>query len=244
MSRAMRRADKPAATFDRKRLWNLLVAFIVLALTAGTVWIYLSLESPPSVAELLTIAERGRESGFAPLFALTSFVVGGLLVFPVNLLIAATIVVFGPVMGAVYALLGSLASAVVVHELGRRLPATLVARLFGARGERLRKRIVGHGLLAVAIVRFLPVAPYSVVSVFFGVARVRRSHYIIGTALGMLPGITLYAIFIDRAREALLHPNPLAWLGVLAAILLIVVVAVGLRVWQRQRDGADSDASA
>lgn len=239
-----RRADKLASSLHRRRLRNLFVAFVVLALTVGAAWIYVSLESPPSIAEMLAAAERGRDSGFAPWIALASFVIGGLLVFPVNLLIAATIVVFGPVMGALYALLGSVASAIVVHELGRRLPATLVARVFGTRGERLRKRIVGHGLLAVAIVRMLPVAPYSVVSVFFGVARVRRLDYIIGTALGMLPGITLYAIFVDRAREALLNPHPLAWLGVIAAILLIVIVAIGLRAWQRKRDDADTDASA
>lgn len=239
-----RRADKLASSLHRRRLRNLFVAFVVLALTVGAAWIYVSLESPPSIAEMLAAAERGRDSGFAPWIALASFVIGGLLVFPVNLLIAATIVVFGPVMGALYALLGSVASAIVVHELGRRLPATLVARVFGTRGERLRKRIVGRGLLAVAIVRMLPVAPYSVVSVFFGVARVRRLDYIIGTALGMLPGITLYAIFVDRAREALLNPHPLAWLGVIAAILLIVIVAIGLRAWQRKRDDADTDASA
>jgi uncharacterized membrane protein YdjX (TVP38/TMEM64 family) len=51
----------------------------------------------------------------------------------------------------------------------------------------------------------------------------------------MLPGIVLYALFVDRALAALADPHPLALLGVAAAVALIVAVALGVRAWQIRR---------
>ena len=222
----------------RRRRRGLVAFILLLALVVlGAAWWWLPLESPLPVARWLATAGRWRASPLAPLVALACFVVGGVLVFPVNVLTAATIIVFGAVAGAAWALLGAVLSAIVVHEIGRRLPATLVARLAGARGERLRARVVGHGLLAIAVVRIVPLAPYSVISLVAGVARIRRFDYIAGTALGMLPGIVLYAVFIDRARATLLDPHPLAWLGLLGALVLIAAAAVGLRHWRRREAG-------
>lgn len=211
---------------------------LLVALAVCLAWLYLPIESAPSIAELLALAQHARASPLAPFIALACFAIGGLVVFPVNVLIAATIIVFGPLVGALLALLGSLLSAIVVHEAGRRMPQAMVARLFGARGERLRERVVGHGLFAIAIVRIVPVAPYSVVSLISGVARIRRIDYIAGTALGMLPGIVLYALFIDRARAVLLDPHPLAWAGLAGALFLVVAVALAVRLWRRGREAA------
>ncbi len=188
----------------------------------------------PTIVDLLAQAERWRSSPFAPWIALACFVAGGLVVFPVNLLTAATIVVLGPVLGAGCALAGSELSAAAVYEIGRLLPPATFARIGGKRGEHLRRRVVGHGIAAVALVRLVPVAPYSVVSFVAGAARVRRGGYLLGTALGMTPGIVLYAIFVDRARAVLLDPHPRAWLGLGAAIALIVGVAIVVRLRSRR----------
>jgi len=195
----------------------------------------------PPIADLLARADQWRSSPLAPWIALACFVVGGLVVFPVNLLIAATIVVLGPVRGGVFALAGAVSSAALVYELGRLLPPTAFVRVAGSRGERLRRRAVGHGVLAVALVRLVPVAPYSVIGFVAGAARIRRGGYLLGTALGMAPGVVLYALFVDRARAVLLDPHPFAWLGLGVAIALILGVAVLVRLRARRR-GAARDA--
>jgi uncharacterized membrane protein YdjX (TVP38/TMEM64 family) len=178
-----------------------------------------------------------RSSPVAALAMLGVFLVGGLLVFPVNILIAASIVAFGPVVGAAIALLGSLASALLLHAIGSLLPERIHARFAGATVERMRERIVRHGVLAVAIVRLVPIAPYSIVSLAAGAAGVRRVPYLAGTALGMAPGIALYAVFIDRARAVIADPRPLSWAMLLFAIVLIVAVALLLkRLRRRGRD--------
>jgi uncharacterized membrane protein YdjX (TVP38/TMEM64 family) len=213
----------------------LLVAALALA---GALVASLVLLSPlewPGGDDVLDAARRARELPLAPLLALACFAIGGLVVFPVNLLIAACIVVFGPGTGAPLALAGSVLSASLLHEIGRRLPRETTRRWFGARGERLRERIVGHGLVAIAIVRIVPVAPYSIVGFVSGVARVHRGDYLIGTALGMAPGVALYALFVDRALAVLADPHPLAWLLLATALALLVVSGFGVRAWNRRR---------
>lgn len=225
-------AVRPRRT--RRRIIALTALLVSLAACLG--WQYLPIDSLPSIAQILALAQQAHTSPLAPFIALGSFVIGGLVVFPVNMLIGVTMIAFGPVVGALLALLGSVLSAIIVHEVGRRIPQAMVARLFGTRGERLRARVVGHGLLAIAIVRIVPIAPYSVVSLISGVARIRRRDYIAGTAFGMLPGIVLYAFFIDRARAVLLDPHPLAWAGFAGAVVLIAAVTLAVRLWHRKRE--------
>ena len=180
----------------------------------------------PALIDRMTV---WRDSPLAMLSMLGCFIVGGLVVFPVNLLIATAIVVFGPVAGAAIALAGSLASAAVLHQIGAAFPEHVFSRFAGRHAEQLRERVARHGLIAVAIVRLLPVAPYSIVSLAAGIAGIRRAPYFVGTALGMLPGIVLYALFADRARKVIADPRPLSWAMLLFALLLIVAVALLLR---------------
>ena len=221
------------------RIRAALVAVAALALAGAIVAWFVSRPAFdwPDARELPDLARRAREWPGAPLIALACFAIGGLLVFPVNLLIAASVVVFGPLAGVALALTGSVLSASLVHEIGRRLPSDTMRRWFGPRGERLRARIVGHGLLAIAFVRIVPVAPYSIVGFVSGVARVGRRDYLLGTALGMAPGIVLYALFVDRALAVLADPHPLAWLLLATALALLLAFALGARTWNRRRSG-------
>jgi uncharacterized membrane protein YdjX (TVP38/TMEM64 family) len=223
--------DRPAvaASTSRRRMLRrfalMLSVFALLTLVVALIVV------SPRVAwsDLPAIVERlgaWRSSPVAMIAMIGAFLVGGLVVFPVNLLIATSIVAFGPVAGAAIALLGSLASALLLHAIGSLLPEKIRAR-FAV--ERVRERIARHGVLAVAIVRLVPIAPYSIVSVAAGAAGIRRVPYLAGTVLGMAPGIALYAIFIDRARAVVADPRPLSWAMLVFAIVLIVVVALLLK---------------
>lgn len=229
---AEHRDEAPVTQSRRRRALRwLLIAGIVCALLTLAVAVVVGARTF-AWSDLPAFIDRmsaWRDSPLAMLAMLGCFIVGGLVVFPVNLLIAASIVVFGPIAGALIALLGSVASAGVLHQIGAAFPEHVWTRFAGRHAEQLRERVARHGLIAVAVVRVLPVAPYSVVSLAAGVAGIPRMPYFAGTALGMLPGIVLYALFADRAREVLADPRPLSWAMLLFALLLIVAVAWLLR---------------
>jgi uncharacterized membrane protein YdjX (TVP38/TMEM64 family) len=220
----------------RKRLLAFAGALAVIA-AAAAAWQVAPRFTDTTVADVFAAAQAWRGSLWAAPVLLAAFVAGGLVAFPVNLLIALAIVVLGPWGGAPCALAGVLLSAVALHEIGRALPERFHARLADPRWRHLRERILAHGVLAVAAVRLVPVAPYSVVSLASGMLRVRRGDYVAGTALGMAPGIALYAVFADRAVAALRDPHPLAWLSLLGVVVVIVALAWIARARHRARGG-------
>jgi uncharacterized membrane protein YdjX (TVP38/TMEM64 family) len=107
---------------------------------------------------------------------------------PVMALVVATVVVFGPILGVAYALVGAVASAAIAYGVGRALWRDALQRMAGPSFERLRRRFGRHGILAVAAVRLLPIAPFTIVNLVAGALRVRFDHFIVGTLLGMAPG--------------------------------------------------------
>jgi uncharacterized membrane protein YdjX (TVP38/TMEM64 family) len=236
----------PSRSRRQRALRWLLIALVIAALLTLAIGAVIGARSF-AWSELPQFIDRmsaWRSSPLAMLAMLGCFVLGGLVVFPVNLLIAASIVVFGPVVGAVIALLGSVASAAVLHQIGRSFPEHVWTRIAGRHAERLRERIAQHGVLAVAVVRLVPIAPYSVVSVAAGVADIGRGAYLAGTALGMAPGILLYALFIDRARAVIADPRPLSWAMLLFAVILLVAVALLLRAFRRRSHARKAEAGA
>jgi len=175
-----------------------------------------------------------REHAWAPLAVLLAFVGGGLVAFPLLVLIAATALVFGPVTGPVYALAGALCSAALTFGIGRKLGRETVRKLAGHRVNDLSRRLAKRGLIAVAFVRMLPVAPFSIVNVVAGASHIRWRDFLLGTIIGLLPGVTTMTFFVDRAIAAVRHPGA----GTFALIALAVALIFALVFMLRRKLGA------
>jgi phospholipase D1/2 len=196
--------------------------FVVVALLA--LWRYTPARELAQPRRLAAVASEVRDSWWASPVAATAFVVAGLLLFPVTVMILATAAVFGPWQGSATSLLGSMASALLLYAVGRRVGIHAVASLAGKRVERLSRAVARRGIIAVATVRVLPLAPFSVVNLMAGAARVPLRDYLLGTAVGMGPGIVLFSLFANRVERALRHPTAGSVgvaLGVAAGIALI-----------------------
>ena len=175
----------------------------------------------------------------APLFAVAFFVLGGLVVFPVIVLIAATAAALGPWMGALSATAGVLASSFVLFMIGRFLGHKRLQALLGGRATRVQRRIVDKGVVAVAMIRMVPVAPFSLVNVLAGASQLRLGDFLLGTILGMAPGIitmaALGAQIADFAKNASwssavpLGLTILLWIAVCMAVQFVVTWWSGRR---------------
>ncbi|MCC6889546.1 MAG: TVP38/TMEM64 family protein, partial [Hyphomicrobiales bacterium] len=168
----------------------------------------------------------------APLIVPALFVLAGLLVFPVTVLIVATAAAFGPWLGFAYAAIGAIASAVVTYGIGVAVGQKALDNALGPRLNRIRRRIASQGVLAVALVRMVPIAPFTVINLAAGASRIPFVDYVIGTALGMLPGLVLMSALGYQIFNVLTAPTPLnvglfvlavlAWIGVSLAIQSLV----------------------
>ena len=213
-----------------------LVMLTVFLMAAAISLRHTPLQAYLNLHALVLLAGDLRELVLAPLWIMLAFVIGGLLMVPVTLLIAATGMVFGTFPGAWYALAGSVLSAATGYLLGAMLGRDTVRRMMGARIRRLSLRIARRGVIAMIIVRTLPLAPYSVVNIVAGASHIRPSDFLIGTVLGMLPGILLTTAFAEHLLMAIHQPSHRT-LGILIiVVLLLIAVAVATaRMMRRQQ---------
>lgn len=210
-----------------RRLVGLGMFALTLAICA-LAWRFTPLGKWINLSSLIAVAQRIDDMPFTPLIVIAFYTLAGLLI-PITLLIAVTGIVFGPLYGALYAIVGSVATAVFTYLIGRWIGRDTVRRYLGARVNRLSRRIAKRGILAMAIIRILPVAPFTVVNVIAGASHIGLRDYMLGTALGMSPGIVLTVVFVHHLAEAIRHPSPSAF-AILAAIgVLLIGIAVGLQ---------------
>jgi uncharacterized membrane protein YdjX (TVP38/TMEM64 family) len=122
------------------------------------------------------------------------FLVGGVVAFPVTVLILATAAIFGPWFGMLYAMLGVLASALVMYGIGAWLGRDILQRFFGARMQRFKQEMASRGVLAVAAIRMVPVAPFTLINLMAGALSIALMDYVVGTLIGILPGLIASAV--------------------------------------------------
>ena len=207
------------------RVWRVAIALLALAAIAAA-WRWTPLRDSIALGSLIDIARNLDDSPIAPLAILAAYVVAGLLVIPVTALIVATGVVFGPLLGGVYAMSGALLSAAVTYFIGRRLGRNTVRHLAGSRLNRITRRLAKKGLLAIIAVRLLPIAPFSVVNAVAGASHIGFAKFVLGTAIGLAPGITITMLFVDRVTAVVTDPGLGTFLTLGAFIAMIVTVAV------------------
>ncbi|NNL67134.1 MAG: hypothetical protein HKP30_12885, partial [Myxococcales bacterium] len=138
-----------------------------------------------------------------PLVAVALFTLVSVLLVPVTAVTAATGLALGPVIGIPVAWLGSIASAWIGYAAGRLLWRDAVRGLAGDRLNALSRRLARRGILATALLRVVPVAPFMVVNLVAGASHVRASDFVVGTALGVLPGTVLIVLGAGALRAAL-----------------------------------------
>jgi phosphatidylserine/phosphatidylglycerophosphate/cardiolipin synthase-like enzyme/uncharacterized membrane protein YdjX (TVP38/TMEM64 family) len=213
----------------RKLLRFAVLLLVLIGLAAAWQWTPLK-----GFMNLDTISAAGEYldgTGAAPLIVLAGYVVGSLVMFPVTIMILATAFMFGPISGFLYSLFGCLLAAVVTYGIGWLLGRKVVSRLAGSRLNRLSRRLARHGVLVVTTVRILPVAPFTVVNLVAGASHIRFYEYVLGTIIGMTPGITAATIFERQLEAAIRRPdfNSLAALAVIAALIIGAVLVIKSR---------------
>ena len=218
-----------ARTDTRGRLIGIAAGVALLAAMA-LAWRVTPLDEWLAFDRLIDAGDALRDSPWAAAGVVLIYAAGGLVAFPLLVLIAATAMLFGPLLGPIYALLGALASATLTFAIGRKLGRETVRRLAGQRVNELSRRLARRGLVTVAFVRMLPIAPFSVVNVVAGASHIRWSDFLLGTIIGLLPGITTLTFFVDRAIAAIRDPGA----GTFALLAVAVAILVAL-VWALRR---------
>ena len=174
----------------------------------------------------------------APLVFVLGYAVLVLVPSPAGLLTIAGGALFGVWAGSALVLAGALLGAVISFEAGRLLGRDAVAKLTGGRLQRVDRLLGDHGLAAVLTVRLLPVLPFTALNYAAGLSGVGRRDYVLGSAVGMLPGVVAYTAVGAYGSDP--------W-KLTAAVAALVLLVLASGAWGRRlvaRSGAGAGAGA
>ncbi len=99
---------------------------------------------------------------------------------------------FGLAAGIAIVLVAAVLGAIVAFGLGRTLGRDAVQRFTGTRVARVDALLRRRGILAVIGLRLVPVVPFTAVNYAAGLTSVGVRDYVLGTAVGIVPGTVAY----------------------------------------------------
>ncbi len=219
---------------------GLAVLALVLALIGlMLIWRHTALSEfadPRRIGEFLA-ASRGEPWAFLVVAAL--FLLGGAMVFPLNIMVLATAATFGPWFGLLYSAIGALFSSAVMHTVGARLGKDALGRILGPRWRRALEAVRSRGVLTVAAVRVLPIAPFTLVNLAAGASGISLLDFLLGSLIGLAPGVALLSFMGDRIVRIVSDPS----IAEISVLVLCIVAYAGFvfaaqALLSRRRSGA------
>jgi uncharacterized membrane protein YdjX (TVP38/TMEM64 family) len=207
---------------------------VLLALVAGGVIVALAVGVPPldQIRSWIDTAGWAAPLLYAALYAALTLTPA-----PATVLSVGAGLLFGIATGLAVVMGAALTGATVAFALARWLGRDAVARIDNARLHRLDGLLRRRGLLAVIGIRLVPLLPFGTVNFASGLTAVRARDYVLGTAIGILPGAT--ALVTIGAYGA--TPGSLPF--VLAVAGLAVLAVGGLVAARRGRAAPAGPAS-
>ncbi|HZM84778.1 MAG TPA: VTT domain-containing protein [Candidatus Limnocylindrales bacterium] len=136
---------------------------------------------------------------------------------------------FGTFLGAGLSLAAALLAASVCFVAGGWAGHALLMKKAGPRLRAVDGWLARRGLLAVIVVRLLPVAPFGLVSYAYGASSTRFRDFILGTAIGGLPSSMSYATI----GAAAVSPGTISWMTFLPAAIGVLLSSGAALYWRR-----------
>jgi uncharacterized membrane protein YdjX (TVP38/TMEM64 family) len=192
-------------------------AFMFVAWRLG----YFKLRHPQHLGEA---ADRVRDVPWLGPIFVSVYAAMGAFAAPVSPLAYGAGAVFGPIRGTFFVWLASLIGAAGGYWMARGAWSGTALRLLGRYAGTLHSLRAQNTFLMTFRVQLLPIIPFGVFNYAAGASRLPFLRFMLGTALGIIPG-TVAAVYIgDRISEGVgahdTHAFEVA--GVVAALLLVV----------------------
>lgn len=225
---AQQRSHPPALKW---KLAGLVMALLVL-LGLAAAWSWSPLRYWLDIEHIVNTLQMLGQS-YGAYAAILGFTLALSLAVPLTFLTLVTLVAFGPFAGFFYTMIAAMMGAAVSYGAGYMLGREVVQRLGGERVNTISQRLANRGVLAVIVIRMVPVAPFAVINMIAGASHIRLRDLLIGTAVGMTPGTLIMVVFIDQIIEAMKRPSSTTALMGAAMLALIAAGVWGFKRWLR-----------
>lgn len=225
------------------RTWPLLLLAAILlgAWASGAPGLLAPDSWRPRLAEARAIATA------QPLLAIASYIALYTLVVAVSLPAGTALTllggaVFGAVLGGTLAIAAATLGATILFLIARTTLSVPLARRYAPLIARVRAQLERDGFFAVLILRLLPFVPFWLINLASGLAGLRTLPFVLGTALGIMPAVTVIASVGAGLGNVLANHQALTpWLLLRPSVLLprvgLALLAASPLLLRRMRRG-------
>jgi uncharacterized membrane protein YdjX (TVP38/TMEM64 family) len=202
-----------------------LAIFLVILVALWSVARVLGFDQYISPERIGTTIRDAREVPFAAAIFVVTYVAVTTIGLPALPLTLAGGAIFGVAAGIALTWLGATLGATGAYLLARALGGDALRHLLGDRAGTL-DRILGDGaFLTMLRLRLIPVVPFNALNFGAGLAGVRLTHYMAATAIGILPGTSVYTYFADALLAGTDGARQTAFIRVAIAGALLLAVS-------------------
>ena len=138
---------------------------------------------------------------------------------------------FGFVQGGTLAIVAAVSGCVLTFYVARLLIHSPASSRFAARIHEIDRFIHENTFSMTLLIRLLPVGSNWLVNLAAGVSGVRGMPFFLGSALGYIPQMVVFAMVGSGARM------DSSWQVVLAMLMFAVAAVLGLHLYRKYRNG-------
>ena len=225
---------------------SLILALIGALILLGLLWHWLAARDMFDADTLLAMLQGSlawRDAPWAGAVVVGTFVIASLVFFPLSVLVVLTGLLFGPVWGFVYSLLGTLAGSVVTYWLGRKLGREALLHYGGAYLHGVSRFLSRRGVRTMTLLNLLPLAPFTLTNLLAGAFRIRFRDYMLGTFIGATPGVAGIILLSSQLGTLLAAEDrrELLWAagGIIVGLALLYALKRYANARQRRRRYAE-----
>ena len=136
----------------------------------------------------------GKLGPLGPVIFVGLYVVATVFFIPGAVLTLGAGAVFGVALGSVCVSISATLGATAAFLVGRYLARDTIARKIekNEKFATIDRAVANEGWKIVLLTRLSPVFPFTLLNYAFGLTRVKLSHYMLASWLGMIPGTVMY----------------------------------------------------
>lgn len=197
---------------------NIIKGFLFIAALIGLYYLFnikLSIR-PTEIQDFITSF-----GWISPFVFLLAYTLGPFIYFPSSLLSITASITYGLWPGALYIWTGALGGATSGYFIGRFMGKTIFSKRQIPWNPRMKYLMENRGFFVVLVLRLIPLVGFSMLSYLSGFSKIKYSHFISATMIGIIPGMLMYGTF---GQSIISGSRLLLWI---ALALLFVLSTVG-----------------
>src|SRR5881397_1643840 len=174
----------------------------------------------------------GNLGPWGPVIFVGLYVVATVLFVPGSVLTLGAGAVFGVALGSVCVSISATLGATAAFLVGRYLARDAIARKIekNEKFATIDRAVADEGWKIVLLTRLSPVFPFTLLNYAFGLTRVRLSHYVLASWIGMMPGTVMYVYLGSLVNVGAGHRQRTTGEWVLYGVGLLATIAVTIFV--------------